>query len=567
MRVRPSGVRPIRSPPSWVFLSAFAAGATLLALWFLSPSYVEFPMDDAYIHMVYAQNLAQQGRLAFSFAAEKGVGTSSILWVVLLAAGSRVGLSMHLAAKLLGVGSLAVVGASLFLLLRRIWRPIPSFVAAWLAAFSGNMIWFALSGMETVLFVAAGLLSLLLYRERRWILLGAVLGLMTLVRSEGLALAAALLGVEVLGRRAMPRGLLVSLFLALVISGPWFAYLLWRTGHVVPTSALGKQFTSSVASEFLMQQAGAWSWLTRIPGLVYVSVWVGYLFLFALGGMTLPAPRIALGSIAGILDYSLSVWALPAWLLILGLLYRAGAAYGSPRKWRQWIQDPTRRPLVALLLWVAFHNLIFLIFLPVPGTASRYGAINHVVVWLALTAGLFSFLRRPRLLVVLGSGLLALSFANISYWDGVYDANLDHMVAVRIEAARYVHDNLAPDELCAGLDIGALRYFAQRPIVDLGGLVDPDARNWFEQGAFDSYLADKGATCVVLPGCPGWEDERWLDPAQIMGLTTSPLFQMKLVQDFHIDHDRWLQGYIPTTNYQCSVSIYRLVPAALGQGP
>ena len=559
-------VRSVRSPRSWVFLSAFAFAAALLALWFLSPSYVEFPMDDAYIHMVYAQNLAEQGRLAFSLAAEKGVGTSSILWVLLLAAGSRVGLSVHLVAKLLGAGSLAVVGGCLFLLLRRNWGPLPSFVAAWLATFSGNMIWFALSGMETVLFLAAGLFSLLLYRERRWLLLGVVLGLMILVRPEGLALAAALLGVEALGRRGVPRGLLVSLFLALLICGPWFAYLLWRTGHILPTSALGKQFTSAVAAEYLMRQVGAWSWLSRIPGLVFVGGWVGYLLLFALGGMALPAPRIALGSVAGVLDYSLSAWALPAWLLVLGLLSRAWAAYGSPRKWRLWIQDPTRRPLVALLLWVALHNLAYLVFLPVPGTASRYGAINHVVLWLALAAGLFSFLRRPRLLVVLGSGLLALSGANIAYWNGVYDANLDHMVAVRIKAARYVHDALAPDELCAGLDIGALRYFARRPIVDLGGLVDPDIRYWHEQGGIDSYLVGKGTTCLVLPGCPGWEDKGWLDPLRMMGLSTSPLFQMKLVQEFHIDYLRWLQGYLPTTNYQCSVSIYRLIPAADGQG-
>jgi hypothetical protein len=560
-------IRLIQSPRSWLSLSAFAAGATLLALWFLSPSYVEFPMDDAYIHMVYAQNLAQQGRLAFSFAAEKGVGTSSILWVVLLAAGSRLGLSMPLVAKVLGAGSLAVVGSCLFLLLRRIWGPIPSFVAAWLAAFSGNMIWFALSGMETVLFVAAGLVSLLLYRERRWILLGVVLGVMTLIRPEGLALAAAIVGVEILGYRRLPRGLLFALVLSWVICGPWFVYLLWRTGHILPTSALGKQFTSAVAAEYLLGQAGAWSWVSRIPGLVYAGGWIGYLLLFALGGMTLPAPRIALGSIAGVLDTSLSAWALPAWLLVVGLLGRAWAGHGSPRKWRLWIQDPARRPLMALLLWVALHNLAYLIFLPVPGTASRYGAVNHVVVWLALAAGLFGFLRRPRLLVVLGCGLLALWGANISYWNGVYDANLDHMVAVRIEAARYVHDTMPPDEVCAGLDIGALRYFTGRPIVDLGGLVDPDIRYWHEQGSIDSYLVGQGTTCLVLPGCPGWEDKGWLDPLRMMGLSTSPLFRMKLVQEFHIDYLRWLQGYLPTTNYQCSVSIYRLIPAADGQGP
>ena len=162
-------------------------------------------------------------------------------------------------------------------------------------------------------------------------------------------------------------------------------------------------------------------------------------------------------------------------------------------------------------------------------------------VWLALAAGLFSLPRRPRLLVVLGCGLLALSGANISYWNGVYDANLDHMVSVRIEAARYVLDTIPPDELCAGLDIGALRYFTGRPIVDLGGLVDPDIRYWHEQGGIDSYLVGQGTTCLILPGCPGWEDKGWLDPLRMMGLSTSPLFQMKLVQEFHIDYLRWLQ--------------------------
>jgi len=49
-----------------------------------------------------------------------------------------------------------------------------------------------------------------------------------------------------------------------------------------------------------------------------------------------------------------------------------------------------------------------------------------------------------------------------------------------------------------------------------------------------------------------------LDFASIMGLTSSPLFEMELVKVFEIDHNRWLLGYLPTVNYQASVAIYRL---------
>jgi len=62
----------------------------------------------------------------------------------------------------------------------------------------------------------------------------------------------------------------------------------------------------------------------------------------------------------------------------------------------------------------------------------------------------------------------------------------------------------------------------------------------------------------VLPGRTGVSDEGWFDFAKLMGLTYSPLLRMNLLKVFEIDHNRWLQGYLPTGNYQDSVTIYRL---------
>lgn len=121
---------------------------------FLWPSPAEFPMDDTYIHFVYAGNLSEQGRLFFNNPDEKGVGTSSILWTLILAGGKSLGLSMHWVAKLIGVASLATVGLGLYLLLRPKVPEMPALVGSLAVALSGHLLWFALSGMETMLFLA-----------------------------------------------------------------------------------------------------------------------------------------------------------------------------------------------------------------------------------------------------------------------------------------------------------------------------------------------------------------------------------------------------------------------------
>ena len=528
--------------------------------WYIWPSPTEFPMDDAYIHMTYARNLVEDGKLFFNDASERGVGTSSILWVMLLAGGYKVGLSLDMVAKLLGTASLAAVSVGLYLLLRPFWHPLAAFGGALLVGLSGNMLWFALNGMETTLFLALGVLALLAYRKERWGWLGIALGLLALTRPEGLALAAAIGGIEIVRQRGIRRGILISGLICLAVCGPWFGYLLWRSGNILPTSGMSKHLTSVISLEYGLEKSGKLAVLGRIPGLVYIILWVVYLLMFTLGGMALPAPTLLIGNMGGAAAYSVSLWSIPAWGVVIGLIFAAGRRLRPFQKIGQWIQDEARRPMFALLAWCVLHNLCYMIFLPVPGTASRYGAINHILLWLALIHGLLSFLRHRRLSVGLAIGLVIIAAVNTVYWNGVYDANLDHMKNVRIAAAHYIRDHIPVEDLCAASDVGALRYHSGRPILDLGGLIDPDAHTWFSQGASDRYLVKNGVDWLALPGQIGATEEGWLDIAEILGLTTSHLFRMDAVAVFEIDYERWLQGYLPTTNYQATVVVYRLVP-------
>ena len=541
--------------PRWVisvFIAAVILAAALVYLW---PSPVEFPMDDAYIHFVYAENLVEHGRLFFSFPSEQGVATSSFLWVILLAAGHAAGISMHLLAKILGIASLVVTALGVYSLLRPAWTSLRAAAAVLLISLSGNMLWFALNGMETTLFLALGILTLLSYRARRWGWLGFLLGLLILTRPEGLFLLAALGMTELAAHRRPRREFLLAVAIGLLICAPWFAYLKWRTGHFLPTSASAKQLGSAIATRFLLERYGLPAFLGYFSRLAYPFLWIAYLLEFGLGGMALPPPK---WTVAGNPSLDVSLWIFPAAAMVIWLLFLAGRRFFQFKKWQDWVRDPARQPFLLLALWAALHNLAYMALLPIPGTASRYGAINYIILWIGIVAGFSRLAKIPARRWAVGLALFAIAASNAVYWNQVYDANIEHMVHARIAAANYVRETFGADDLCAAFDVGSLRYYSGRPIVELAALMEPQGADKFLNGGADDYLVGHGVTCLVLPGRTGQQSDGILDFASMMGLNSSPLFDMELVKVFEINHDRWLLGYLPTVNYQASVTIYRL---------
>lgn len=544
--------------PDWAMPALIAAAILLAALFYLFPLPVEFPMDDAYIHFVYAENLAEHGQLFFSFSSEKGLATSSFLWVILLAGGHLLGIPIHFAAKALGVLSLIIVAIGVYSLMRRVWTPFRAAAAALLLSLSGNMLWFSLNGMETTLFPAIGLLTLLSYRSGRWGWFGFLIALLTLTRPEGLFLVAALALVEVAAHKWPRRGFILAVTVGLLLAAPWYGYLKVRTGHFLPTSAIAKQLGSAVAADFLLKQYNLPDFLSHFYGLMYPAMWIAYMLEFGLGGMALPPPKLTMLGVAGSPSVDLSVWAFPAASMVIWLMYLAGTRFFKFQKWRDWMRDSRKREILILFVWVVLHNLAYMILLPIPGTASRYGALNYIVLWVAIVAGFSSLAKNPLRRVAVGLGLLVIALANGMYWNRVYDANIEHMLQARIAAANYVRQEFRKEELCAAFDIGSLRYYSQRPIVEVAALLEPEGADKFFSGGADDYLVEHGVTCLVLPGLTGQQSEGILDFVSIMGLADSPLFEMELVRVFEIDHDRWLLGYLPTVNYQASVTIYRL---------
>jgi hypothetical protein len=248
--------------PRWLSPTIVVVTILIVSSIYLWPSPREFPMDDTYIHFVYAENLSEHGGLFFNDPGEKGVGTSSLLWVLLLGAGNWAGLSMHWLAKSMGVASLAAVGIGLYALLRPLLSPYRALAVSLLVILSGHMLWFSLSGMETMLFLALGSWHCCVTARSAghgWELSWAA----GHHPPGGIILALVIAGFEIWRHRAIRSGLLVAGAVTGLICFPWILYLWQRTGHFLPTSGIGRHYSNITAIQRIAEHSGSLAWISQ----------------------------------------------------------------------------------------------------------------------------------------------------------------------------------------------------------------------------------------------------------------------------------------------------------------
>jgi len=101
-----------------------------------------FPLDDTYIHLVYARNLAAGDGLCFN-AGQASFGTSSPLWVGLLALCAKTGIDLRSAALALCFLCYYFSAVLIFLVCQQVLGSRESsfypFAAALIYLSSGNM--------------------------------------------------------------------------------------------------------------------------------------------------------------------------------------------------------------------------------------------------------------------------------------------------------------------------------------------------------------------------------------------------------------------------------------------
>jgi arabinofuranosyltransferase len=396
---------------------------------------VGFPLDDSWIHLRFAQNLAAGRGFAFN-PGEPVAGSTAPLWTLCLAAAVALGLPGLVAAKALGLLAYAATALVTGRLAVALGLSRGIAVAAGLAMVGiGRLGWGALSGMEVplaTLLVATA--SLLVVRDRP-LLAAVTLGLATLARPE----AGLLIILHVASARdawtAVRRGAVAALLVA-----PAVAFNLATVGRVVPATAAAK--------------VGA-----GLLGVLEGTGFSGDDFLYRLAGFTLQWVALLFSD-----HLALPVLAL-AGLVIL-----------------------RRTPLGPLGWALVLHPVATAVVAPYGGPAFQTGRYSSHLLPLAVTAGavgleaLFARLPSP-LLRSAAVATLALALA-AGLWptSRSYAWDVQGITAVQVRLGKWVARHTAKDASVGAHDVGAISYFGDRRVIDLIGLVTPEILPYRRQG-------------------------------------------------------------------------------------
>jgi hypothetical protein len=443
--------------------------ASALLLW---APYRNFTTDDAFIHYRFARNLA--GGEGFSFnPGTPTYGDTSPLWVLAVAGlGDRLvawgvaprspadatagGLvdgadAWRLASKLIAFVAL-VAAVVLFYAIAARRFPIPrwsGFVVTLLFILDPWLIKWGLSGMETALAVAVGLLAWWLRDRHRncgrldpWTPL--VLGLGALVRPEVVLLLIALIADVALSERRRRTGdLVLTLVLSAIVALPWLIYADRTFGTLVPNTLAARRD-------------------------------VNYSMLYIMGKM---------GTILA------STYLIPfvgcGWAIVRARASRSALVF----------------PLLAVGLVLGFYLLWHV------SVGARYLLLVTPFITLIGYGTLVEGLRpawRNACLVMAAAALIAVQWGAVRFvtrWPLGLDARL-------FEVAQYLATQTPEDAVVAAHEIGVIGHVGDRKIVDLAGLVSPDLVPFSRTGSVARSLADRPVDYLVWNS--NLSPDRWL---------------------------------------------------------
>ena len=147
---------------AWYSVLLFLVAIVSAAVYLLASEASGFPLDDAWIHQVYARSLGLRGELAFN-PGEPSSGSTAPAWSALLSLAYLLKVNPQLWAYLWGV---IFHLASAMCAARLSYRFFGDLRAAWavgvITVLEWHLAWGALSGMEISLFTFISILFLLL---------------------------------------------------------------------------------------------------------------------------------------------------------------------------------------------------------------------------------------------------------------------------------------------------------------------------------------------------------------------------------------------------------------------
>ena len=443
-----------------------------------------FPIDDAWIHLQFARNLSQHGAWTYFPGDQSVSGSTSPLYTMAVALGFLLTDNEKVLSYLLGLlfhlGFLAALAAWAYRRLgNSVWWAV---TAVLLVALDGRVGILAVSGMETGLFLCVVALAFYARAAARPLLCGAALGACIWIRPDGMILVLAM-AMDVLLER------------------------LWvkkdtnseeqTTGHA--------QRTEEDESK---DSAPAWrkSWLAALLPLALLLLAYG-LFNLVVGGTLLPNTFAAKTAYYRVMDPWMFVkgdmfgylTANAGWI-VTPLALVAMAAAG----WR--LLGRRRAPLSSEAAWVFGLLLAYVLFLPFAHRFHRYliptlpalvvlglgglkllvdGAIERKII---PSSGLARGITWAVLGLALGLQIYSGNLRETGFTHKHYAQFCKYHNVRHERTGRWLGKNTKTGAVIATHDVGAIAFYSGRKVVDMVGLVEPEAHKHLHKPQYVKFL-------------------------------------------------------------------------------
>ncbi len=404
-------------------------------------AFYRWAYDDPFISYRYAENLIHGLGFVYN-PGERILSTTTPLFTFLLALIGLVSPDFHLLAIGIGVLSLAIGGLFIFDLALTLESPIVGWTGLFLYPTFPLVV--STIGSETPIYLAFCLGAFAFYARKKLLIAGIFGVLATLTRPDGI-LVLGILGFDFLVRGLKPIPW-KTILVCSVILAVWIVFAWLYFGSPIPVTLAAKQ-----------QQA-----------LMVISE---------------PFLR-GLVTIAG--SYAAWPYVIEIILALFGVIIAAWLK-------RAWIYILTWPVIYFLSYSILGVSRYFWYYAPlVPGFIIAVGlglaAVYEYIEVATQGNNRFSFLA----LMVTGVSLVVLFLANGTYLWQMSRRN-DTRYGIYKAAGEWVSENSQPGERVGSLEVGILGFYAQRPMVDFAGLIQPEVA---EQFSPDSTYEDAALWAV-----------------------------------------------------------------------
>ena len=452
---------------TYIIYFSIAALSVLLAVVYLISAnsvngYNGFPLDDPWIHLTFAKNLAEYGSFSYFKNEMSTAGSTSPIYTMILAVGFLITKNEMVLSYVLGIIFFVLAGIWFYRLSSFEFSKENIFALACTAIFVVDkwMSFIANSGMETTMFIFLLLITAYSYKKRQSVATAVFAGLLIWTRPD----ATAFLG-------------------ALVLDYLWCVYLAKKDKSIV-------LFTKSE--------------LIKMGGIFAVIILAYFGMNLKLSGSILPNTYNA-----KLTYYSPEFRSRSAFLQGEVWDYFTSGAYGVIMfgfiiSTLKFVFDTAKKKYNPNFLYIVFaFALVFIYWFKLP-YAHRFGRYLMPIIPFLIIVSMGGFRELARLTASyfkskqIANGLnfilillvLVLSVPNYLDNKTAYATECKYINDRQVVAAKWIRDNTKETDIIGTHDVGAIAFYSQRKIVDVAGLVTPELINKLHDKNYVEYMRE-----------------------------------------------------------------------------